>query len=67
MVIDSGSSENFVAKKLIFALNLKAEPHPNPYKIDWIKKGGVTQVNEFFFYCHYQLEKDTRIKLCVMF
>ncbi|KAA0047078.1 reverse transcriptase [Cucumis melo var. makuwa] len=46
VIIDNGSSENFVAKKLVTALNLKAEPHPNPYKIGWVKKGGETTISE---------------------
>ena len=40
VIIDSGSSENFVSRKLVTALNPKSEAHPNPYKIGWIKKGG---------------------------
>lgn len=46
MIIDNESSENFVAKKLVTALNLKVEPHPNLYKIGWVKKGGEAIVNE---------------------
>ncbi|KAA0040321.1 RNA-directed DNA polymerase-like protein [Cucumis melo var. makuwa] len=42
MIIDSRSSENFVAKRLVMTLNLEAETHPNPYKIGWVKKGGET-------------------------
>ena len=45
-IIDSGSSENFVARKLVTALNLKTDPHPDPYKIGWVKKGGETLINE---------------------
>ena len=30
VIIDSGNSENFVAKKLVTVLNLKAEAHPTP-------------------------------------
>lgn len=44
VIIDSGSLENVVSKKLVNALNLKLEPHPNPYKVSWIKKGGEAQV-----------------------
>ncbi|KAA0054842.1 zf-CCHC domain-containing protein [Cucumis melo var. makuwa] len=34
VIIDSTSSENFIAKRLVAALNLKAETHPNLYKMD---------------------------------
>ncbi|KAA0063032.1 zf-CCHC domain-containing protein [Cucumis melo var. makuwa] len=46
VIINSGSSENFVARKLVTALNLKTDPHPDPYKIGWVKKGGETLINE---------------------
>ena len=39
VIIDSGSSENLVSKKLVSVLKVKTEPHPNPYKVSWIKKG----------------------------
>ncbi|KAA0038374.1 putative pentatricopeptide repeat-containing protein [Cucumis melo var. makuwa] len=43
---DSGSSENFITKKFVAALNLKVEPHPSAHKIGWVKKGGEVHVNE---------------------
>ena len=46
VIIDSGSSENFIAKRLVAALNLKAKTHPNPYKIGWVKNSGETLVSE---------------------
>ncbi|KAA0048718.1 zf-CCHC domain-containing protein/Asp_protease_2 domain-containing protein [Cucumis melo var. makuwa] len=41
VIIDSGSSENFVSKKLVTALKLKTEPHSSPYK-----KGGDAHISE---------------------
>ena len=46
VIIDRGSSENLVSKKLVTVLNLKTEPHPNPYKVSWIKKRGEATVSE---------------------
>ena len=40
VIIDSGSTENIVSKKLVAALNLQVESHPNPYKVNWITKKG---------------------------
>lgn len=44
ILIDSNSSKNMVSKKLVAALNLKIDPHPNPYKVSWIKKGGEVTI-----------------------
>ena len=46
IIINSGSSENFVAKKIVAVLNLKTDPPPDPYKIGWVKKGGEATINE---------------------
>ena len=40
VIIGSGSSKNLVSKKPVSAINLKIDPHPSPYKVSWIKKGG---------------------------
>lgn len=37
----------YCLKKLINALNLTSEPHPNPYKVNWITKKGETTVTKF--------------------
>lgn len=49
VIIDSGSCENVVSKKIVHALNLKTEAHHNPYKMSWIKKGGKASVHEICF------------------
>ncbi|TYK26684.1 hypothetical protein E5676_scaffold313G003430 [Cucumis melo var. makuwa] len=46
VIIDNGSNESFVAKKLVTTLNLKVETHPNPYQIGWVKMGRETLVSE---------------------
>ena len=36
LVIDVGSSMNVVSKDAIKLLNLKVEPHPNPFRVAWV-------------------------------
>ena len=36
-MIDGGSSMNVVSKDVVKLLNLKAEPHPNPFRVAWVK------------------------------
>ena len=45
-MIDSGSCENVVAEEVIQKLGLKAEQHPHPYKLGWLKKGGKVKVTK---------------------
>ena len=36
LVIDGGSSMNVVSKDAVKLLNLKIEPHPNPFRVAWV-------------------------------
>ena len=36
LVIDGGSSMNVVSKDVVKLLNLKVEPHPNPFRVSWV-------------------------------
>ena len=44
MMIDSGSCTDVVAKEMVTKLNLKIEPHAQPYKIQWFQKGNDLKV-----------------------
>lgn len=43
-----------VAEEAVQKLGLKIEPHPNPYKLSWLKKGNEIKVSKrclvTFFY-----------------
>ncbi|PKI34743.1 hypothetical protein CRG98_044866 [Punica granatum] len=43
-MIDSGSCENIVSAEAVQKLSLRSEPHPKPYKLAWLKKGGEVSV-----------------------
>ena len=36
LVIDGGGSMNVVSKDVVKLLNMKVEPHPNPFRVVWV-------------------------------
>ena len=46
VIIDGGSCENVVAATMVEKLKLKTEDHPEPYKLQWLRKGNDVKVNK---------------------
>ena len=46
LVIDSGSTYNFVSTEVIEKLKLKTREHPTPYKVSWLQKGHQLIIKE---------------------
>ncbi|XP_028553218.1 uncharacterized protein LOC114580290 [Dendrobium catenatum] len=46
LMIDSGCTENIVARSVVQALQLKTTKNSNPYKIGWVKKGMEIMVTD---------------------
>ncbi|XP_026415923.1 uncharacterized protein LOC113311300 [Papaver somniferum] len=45
MIIDSGSTENYVSAKLVEKLGLPVTLHPKPYLVGWINISSTQQIN----------------------
>ena len=46
VLVDFGSTENFVALKMVEKLKLPRTTHLYPYKVSWLNKGHQTTVEE---------------------
>ncbi|KAI5311708.1 hypothetical protein L3X38_040881 [Prunus dulcis] len=46
VIVDNGSCENFMSKKLVEHLQLSMEPHVSPYSLGWVKKSPSVRVAE---------------------
>jgi len=46
LIIDSGSTDNWVATEMVEKLGLKRLKHPTPYKVSWLQKGHQLLVDE---------------------
>jgi hypothetical protein len=65
LVIDSGSCENIVAEEVVNKLALETEKHPNPYRLEWLKKGNEVIVSKRCL-VSFLLGIDIRIKCGVI-
>ena len=46
LIIDSGSTDNFVSTKMVDKLNLKRTIHPKPHRVAWMQIGHQVLVSE---------------------
>ncbi|GJU02560.1 reverse transcriptase domain-containing protein [Tanacetum coccineum] len=47
MIIDEGSCENVVSTYMVETLGMKTENHPEPYQLNWLKKGNTVKKSGF--------------------
>jgi hypothetical protein len=46
LVIDSGSCENVMVEEVVKKLALETKQHPNPYRLEWLKKGNDVVISK---------------------
>jgi hypothetical protein len=46
IIINEGSCKNVVAITMVEKQKLKTEDHPEPYKLQWLRKGNEVKVNK---------------------
>ena len=46
IIIDNGSCTNVASKYMVDKLKLKTEPHPRPYKLQWLSAGNEAKVTQ---------------------
>ena len=46
VIIDGGSTDNLVSKKMVIKLNLKRQKQPCPYRIAWVQDDHKVMFNE---------------------
>jgi hypothetical protein len=40
LILDNGSQRNLISQELVQHLQLPTTPHPDPYHLGWVQKGG---------------------------
>nr|KYP62077.1 hypothetical protein KK1_016599 [Cajanus cajan] len=46
LIVDGGSCTNLASSRLVSKLNLKTNPHPRPYKLQWLSEDGEMMVSQ---------------------
>ena len=58
LVIDGGSSMNVVSKDAVRLLNLKVEPHSNPFRVAWVNDHILSVAQRCLVYIEIGKYKD---------
>lgn len=45
LIVDNGSTENLVSRKLVEYLQLPTQPHERPYSLGWVSRGSQVRVS----------------------